>query len=254
LNNTPYSAALITGAGHRIGRAIALSLGAKGYAVAVHYHGSAKAAEAVVSEITSAGGRATPVSADLLVESDVRNLVSSASRALGMPIDILVNNASIFEQDTLATFTYDSWDRHQKVNLLAPLLLMQCLAESVAAGANAAVINIIDQRVLKLNPQYMSYTLAKSGLWTATRTAAQALAPSIRINAIGPGPTLSNSTQSKQDFANEAAAVPLGIGPTLEEITRAINFILESPAMTGQMITLDGGQHLAWRTADILED
>lgn len=251
---TPYGAALVTGAGHRIGRSIALDLAAKGYKVAVHYHGSAEAAEAVVTEIIKAGGTATTVCADLLVTDEIAGLLSKAGNALGTPIDILVNNASVFEKDDLFNLTAESWNLHHKVNLLAPTLLMQSLAQNLGSDKKAVVVNIIDQRVLKLNPQYFSYTAAKAGLWSATRTAAQALAPHIRVNAIGPGPTLANTRQSQQDFADEAAAVPLGDGPALEEITRAVRFILETPSMTGQMVALDGGQHLAWRTADILED
>lgn len=250
----PYRAALVTGAGHRIGRSIALDLGAAGYRVAVHYHGSAEAAEAVADEIKSNGGAAVTVGADLLNEEDVTSLICRASEALTTPIDILVNNASVFEKDDLQSFSIDSWRQHQDVNLLAPLLLMQSLANSLPEDQKGAVINIIDQRVWKLNPQYLSYTAAKAGLWTATKTAAQALAPTIRVNGIGPGPTLANTRQSQQDFADEATAVPLGHGPDLEEITRAVRFILETPSMTGQMVALDGGQHLAWRTADILED
>jgi len=254
LRNTPYQAALITGAGQRIGRSIALDLGKAGIAIAIHYHGSGEAAEEVAAEIIAAGGSATTISADLLNDQAVKTLIPNASKALGKPVDIIINNASIFEKDELLTFTSESWDQHQKVNLLAPLMLMQSLATSLKETAPGAVINMIDQRVLKLNPQYLSYTTAKAGLWTATRTAAQALAPNIRVNAIGPGPTLANTRQSKQEFLAEASSVPLGTGPTLEEITRAVRFLLETPSMTGQMIALDGGQHLAWRTADILED
>ena len=252
--SAPYHAALVTGAGHRIGRSIAIELGSAGIAVAVHYHDSPDAAEAVAAEINTAGGTAVTIRSDLHSENEVNSLISNAAKRLGKPIDVLVNNASVFEKDDLQTLTGNSWDRHQKVNLLAPLLLMQNLNEGLKAEQRGAVINIIDQRVLKLNPQYMSYTTTKAALWTATRTAAQALAPSIRVNAIGPGPTLANRQQSAQEFADEAAAVPLGNGPDLDEITRAVRFILETPAMTGQMITLDGGQHLAWRTADIPED
>ncbi len=249
-----YAAALVTGAGHRIGRAVALSLGAADIAVAVHYHGSANAADAVVAEITQNGGRAASVSANLIDEIAVSSLVEKASNALGLPIDILVNNASIFEKDTLTDFTVHSWEQHQKVNLLAPLMLMQHFAQALPRDHKGVVINMIDQRVLKLNPQYLSYTLAKSGLWTATRTAAQALAPNIRVNAVGPGPTLPNHQQTQHEFEAEAASVPLKIGPSPQEIAQAVHFILEAPSMTGQMIALDGGQHLAWRTADIPED
>jgi len=244
---------LITGAGQRIGREIALDLAKLGLSVAVHFHGSSEGANAVIDEITSAGGTAVAVGTDLRDEQAVKSLIVEASKLLGSPIDVLVNNASVFEHDTLQSFTTESWDRHHKVNLLAPLLLTQIFAEKLQENERGAVVNIIDQRVLKLNPQYMSYTTSKAALWTATKTAAQALAPNIRVNAVGPGPTLPNINQSAQDFADEVAAVPLGCGPSLREISRAVRFILETPAMTGQMIALDGGQHLAWRTADIFE-
>ena len=254
MSRAPYSAALVTGAGHRIGRSIAIALATKGVAVGVHYSTSKEAALAVVADIKACGGKACAVQADLSKVTDVQSLINDAADALGRPVDILINNASIYEEDSLQTFTSASWDRHQKINLLAPLMLMQSMAASLSETKAGAVINIIDQRVLKLNPLYMSYTTTKAALWAATKTAAQALAPSIRVNAIGPGPTLANEQQTAQDFAEEAAAVPLGKGPTPEEIAHAVNFILEAPAMTGQLIALDGGQHLAWRTADIPKD
>ena len=254
MTEAPNRAALVTGAAHRIGRSIAFDLAAKGVAVGIHYGTSDTAAHTVVDTIKAHGGKACAVKADLSQENDVRKLVPETARALDAPIDILINNASIYEEDTLQTFTNVSWDRHQKINLLAPLILMQCMADKLPETSAGAIINIIDQRVLKLNPQYMSYTTTKAALWAATKTAAQALAPNIRVNAIGPGPTLANGQQTDDDFTKEAAAVPLGKGPVPEEIARAVGFILEAPAMTGQMIALDGGQHLAWRTADIPKD
>jgi len=254
LANHTYKTALVTGASQRIGRAIALELAAHGVAIAVHYHGSADNADSVVTEIRGAGGNAVAVQADLASAQETSGLIQAAAEALGSPIDVLVNNASVFERDEITNFNTQDWDHHQAVNLRAPLQLTQTLAQQLGAKSQGVVINIVDQRVLKLNPQYLSYTASKVGLWTATRTCAQALAPNIRVNAIGPGPTLANSRQSAEDFAAEAANVPLGHGPALKEITSAVRFILETPSMTGQMITLDGGQHLAWRTADILED
>jgi NAD(P)-dependent dehydrogenase (short-subunit alcohol dehydrogenase family) len=254
LANSPYRAALVTGASQRIGRAIALELATQEIAVAVHYHGSADNADSVVAEINGAGGNAAVVQADLASAKETSSLLQAAAHALGSTIDVLVNNASVFECDDITNFKTQDWDHHQAVNLRAPLQLTQALAQQLSAVSQGAVINIVDQRVLKLNPQYLSYTASKAGLWTVTRTCAQALAPNIRVNAIGPGPTLANTRQSAADFAAEAANVPLGHGPALKEITSAVRFILETPSMTGQMITLDGGQHLAWRTADILED
>lgn len=250
----PYRAALVTGAGRRIGRSIALELAANSIAVGVHYSTSEAAAHSVVAEIEASGGTACAVKADLCSERHTQELISKTADLLGAPIDVLVNNASIYEEDTLRTFTSSSWDRHQKVNLFAPLMLMQCLAADLPKKSQGVIVNMIDQRVLKLNPQFVSYTTTKAALWAATKTAAQALAPNIRVNAIGPGPTLANSQQTDQDFVNEVKAVLLGKGATPEEIAKAVYFILEAPAMTGQMIALDGGQHLAWHTADIAKD
>lgn len=254
MTNSPYSAALVTGASQRIGRAIAMDLAEAGLAVAIHYHGSADGAKATAAEINKQGGKAACVQADLTIAHETETLLHRASEALGTPIDVLVNNASLFEKDDINSFTLDSWEKHQAVNLRAPLMLTQALANSLEENKKGAVVNLIDQRVLKLNPQYLSYTNSKAGLWTATRTCAQALAPNIRVNAIGPGPTLANTRQSNQEFELEAASVPLGHGPDITEITATMRFLLETPSLTGQMIALDGGQHLAWRTRDILED
>lgn len=249
-----FRAALVTGAGKRIGKAIALKLASNKIAVAVHYHHSPGDAEAVVAEIQVAGGFAVAVAADLSDTADVGTLIGKASGALDARIDVLINNASVFEKDSLKSLTTSSWDKHHLVNLRAPVMLMQSLALHLGAERRGAVINITDQRVLKPNPQYYSYTASKTGLWAATKTAAQSLAPFIRVNAVGPGPTLANVGQTTAAFAAEAAAIPLRQGPSVEEIADAVLFLLETPSITGQMIALDGGQHLAWRTADILED
>jgi len=246
--------ALVTGASRRIGRAIAMDLAAYGYDVAVHYHGSEEGAEDVVANIEAYDGRAVAVQADLSNAAETAELVAKAEDALGKPLTLLVNNASLFEKDDARTFAVDTWDAHQAVNLRAPAILAQTFAERLPDGAKGTIINMIDQRVLKLNPQYFSYTASKSGLWTLTRTMAQAFAPNIRVNAIGPGPTLKNTRQTSEMFEKEAASTPLERGPDLEEICATVRFLLESPSITGQMLALDGGQHLAWRTPDILED
>jgi NAD(P)-dependent dehydrogenase (short-subunit alcohol dehydrogenase family) len=253
--------ALVTGAGKRLGREMALYLARRGYDVAVHYAASRKEAEEVVKEITAMGRRACALRADLLIESQVEKLVPMAVQGLGGPLTVLVNNASIFEYDTLRTASRKSWDRHLESNLRAPFVLTQAFAaQAPAAGrdeagepvASGLVINMIDQRVHKLTPEFMTYTIAKMGLWALTRTAAQALAPQIRVNAIGPGPTLQGARQSDSHFTRQRAATVLGRGANSADITAALGFFLESPAVTGQMIAVDGGQHLGWQTPDVL--
>ena len=253
--------ALVTGAGKRLGREMALYLARRGYDVAVHYAASHKEAEEVVKEITAMGRRACALRADLLIESQVEKLVPMAVQGLGGPLTVLVNNASIFEYDTLRTASRKSWDRHLESNLRAPFVLTQAFAaQAPAAGrdeagepvASGLVINMIDQRVHKLTPEFMTYTIAKMGLWALTRTAAQALAPQIRVTAIGPGPTLQGARQSDSHFTRQRAATVLGRGANPADITAALGFFLESPAVTGQMIAVDGGQHLGWQTPDVL--
>jgi NAD(P)-dependent dehydrogenase (short-subunit alcohol dehydrogenase family) len=247
--NPALGAALVTGAALRIGRAVALDLADAGYAVAIHYRNSAAEAEANVRAIAAKGGRAVALRAELAEHGEVESLVPRAIEALG-PLRVLVNNASIFEFETADTATRESWDRHMAINLRAPFFLAQAFAKSLDAGATGAVINMLDERVWHLTPYYSSYTLTKAGLWTLTKTLAQALAPRIRVNAVGPGPTLRNSFQSEAEFAEQCASMPLGRGTTPAEICAAIRFVLTAPAMTGQMIALDGGQHLEWRTVD----
>lgn len=238
-------AALVTGAARRIGRAIAEDLAACGYAVAVHYHRSADAAEEVVRAIAARGGRAIALGADLARESEVTALLPCAAAALG-PIGVLVNNASLFERDDALTATRAGWDAHLEPNLRAPFVLIQEFARQLPAEAAGAVVNMIDQRVWNLTPYFTSYTLSKAGLWTLTRTLALALAPRIRVNAIGPGPTLPSPRQSDQQFREQFARTPLRRPTSPAEICAALRFILAAPALTGQMIALDGGQHLGW--------
>ncbi len=238
-------AALVTGAARRIGRAIALDLAAGGWAVAVHYNTSAQAAAETVAEIEKGGGRGAALRADLTREDEAAGLVARAGDALG-PLGCLVNNASVFEQDTVETATRESWDRHIEVNLHAPLVLTQRFAGALPEDKGGVVINLLDERVWNLTPYFLSYTVAKSGLWTLTRTLALALAPRIRVNGIGPGPTLPSPRQSQAQFERHCAEMPLGRGTTPEEICAAVRFILAAKAMTGQMIALDSGQHLGW--------
>jgi NAD(P)-dependent dehydrogenase (short-subunit alcohol dehydrogenase family) len=238
--------ALITGSAKRLGRAIALAMAKSGWNIAVHYHESAEAAEATAAEIRALGRRAAVVKADLHREAEVERLIPEAAKALG-PISCLVNNASVFEMDKVDTATRESWDRHIETNLRAPLVLSQAFARQLPEGMDGSIVNLLDQRVWKLTPYFLSYTVAKMGLWTLTRTLALALAPRIRVNGIGPGPTLPSPRQSEAQFRAQNEAMPLGHGATPEEIAAGVLFILSAPSMTGQMIALDGGEHLGWQ-------
>ena len=253
--------ALVTGAGKRLGAAMALYLAGRGYDVAVHYATSQLDAEDVVAKITALGRRAVALSADLLLEAETQTLVARAADALGGPLTLLVNNASIFEHDTITTATRTSWDRHIESNLRAPFVLTQTFAAQAPhaipddqgeATAQAMILNMIDQRVLKLTPEFMSYTIAKMGLWALTQTSAQALAPHIRVNAIGPGPTLQGTRQTLDHFTRQRHATVLQRGVNARDITAALGYFLDAPGVTGQLICVDGGQHLAWKTPDVL--
>lgn len=253
--------ALITGAGHRLGRAMALYLGARGYDVAVHYASSAKGADDTVASLKAMGRKAVALQADLLDEDATQALLPRAAEALGGPITCLVNNASIFEYDTISTATRDSWDRHLGSNLRAPFVLIQAMAaqgleaEIDEAGEPRAVgliLNMVDQRVRKLTPEFMTYTLAKMGLWALTQTTARALAPAIRVNAIGPGPTMVGGRQTDEHFAAQRENTVLGRGSNPEDITAALGYFLDAPAVTGQLLCVDGGQHLGWQTPDVI--
>ena len=253
--------ALVTGAGKRLGRGMALYLAQRGYDVAVHYSSSADQAAEVVAQIVAMGRRAVALQADLLDEAQSETLIARSVAGLGGALGVLVNNASIFEYDTLQTVTRHSWDRHMESNLRAPFVLMQGFAAQVvpaAADANGEpvaqglVVNMIDQRIEKLTPEFMSYTLAKMGLWALTQTGAQALAPHVRVNAIGPGPTLQGARQSAEHFAKQRAATILRRGANLDDVTAALGFFLDVPSVTGQFIAVDGGQRLAWQTPDVL--
>ena len=238
-------AALVTGGARRIGRALALALAGDGFAVAVHHRNSHAAAEDLVALIRNKGGAAVALAADLGDEAAVGTLLSRAEQALG-PIGCLVNNAGVFVNDTVETATRASWELHLAVNLRAPFLLIQDFATRLPKSAGGVVVNLLDQRVWSLTPYFVSYTLSKAGLWTLTQTMALALAPRIRVNGIGPGPALPSPRQSAEEFARQCATMPLRRGTSPQEIAAALHFILSAPAVTGQMIALDGGQHLGW--------
>ena len=238
-------AALVTGAAQRLGRAIALGLADSGFAVAVHAHTSTAEAEATCAEIRRRGRDAVPLRADLAREAEAAGLLEAAEAALG-PVGVLVNNASVFERDEWHDVTRASWDRHIETNLRAPFVLIQAFARRLPEQAEGVVVNMLDQRVWSLTPHFVSYTVAKAGLWALTQSLALALAPRIRVNGIGPGPALPNARQTAAQYARQAASMPLGHGTTPAEVARAVIAILGLPAMTGQMIALDGGQHLQW--------
>lgn len=243
-------AALVTGASRRIGRALALRLAAEGYRVALHTSARSRAdAEDVAAEIRGYGVGATVVEADLADEGAVARILPEAARVLG-PLCLLVNSASLFEEDSAQTMTAAIFDAHMAVNLRAPCLLAQAFAAQVPRGGGS-VVNIIDQRVWRLNPLYFSYTLSKAALWAATQTLAQSLAPNIRVNAVGPGPVLANARQDAAAFAREVAGLPLQRSAALAELADAMVYLANAGAVTGQMIAVDSGQHLAWETPDV---
>ena len=238
-------AALVTGGARRIGRALVLALAEDGFAVAIHHNRSREAAETLVETVRKRGGAAVALTADLADEGAVEELLPRAERELG-PLGCLINNAAVFANDTVETVTRESWDKHLAVNLRSPFVLMQNFASRLPPQAGGVVINLLDQRVWSLTPYFVSYTLAKAGLWTLTQTMALALAPRIRVNGIGPGPTLPSPRQSPEQFAHQCELMPLRRGTNPQEIAAAMRFVLTAPAMTGQMIALDGGQHLGW--------
>lgn len=241
-------AALVTGGARRLGRAIALALAENGFAVALHCHASRTDADGTAAEIRARGAQAAVLPADLADETATQGLLPTATAALG-PIGVLVNNASIFEPDEWHDATRATWDRHLETNLRAPFVLTQAFARALPDAAEGVVVNLIDQRVWSITPHFVSYTISKAGLWALTQSMALALAPRIRVNAIGPGPALPSSRQTNDQFARQAASVPLGHGTDPDEVARAVLAILSLPALTGQMLALDGGQHLQWSPA-----
>lgn len=235
---------LITGAAKRIGRSLALDLGMTGHPIVLHYRSSEKDAGAVVDKINSAGGKAVSVKADLAYGPETSRLMANAAKALGQPIEILINNAGAFVRDDLLTFSGKTYAKNMATNLEAPMVLSQAFAKQLPANTQGNIINIIDQRVLGVSSDFLTYTISKHALYALTKILALELAPKIRVNAIGPGPTFKNEFQSDEDFAKEAHGVPLTKGPSLGEFSKTVHFLLSTPSLTGQMIALDGGQHL----------
>jgi NAD(P)-dependent dehydrogenase (short-subunit alcohol dehydrogenase family) len=252
LNEQRLRTALVTGAAKRIGRAIVEDLAANGFAVAVHANRSIEAAEDLVAELRQQGFRAISLQADLKDAQATNNLLARASEALG-PIDLLINNASAFHNDSAHHFDAAAWDDHFALHVRAPSILSAALAKQLPADDAGLIVNIVDQRVWALNPGFYSYTLSKAALWTATQTMAQSFAPRIRVNAIGPGPTVRSARQSEEDFQAQVDGLIMKAGPGFGEFGRTIRFLYDTPSITGQMIALDGGQHLAWQTPDVAE-
>lgn len=242
--------AIVTGGAKRIGRAIVEDLARNGLGVAVHCNTARAEAETLVGRIREAGGSAALVRADLTDTAAVDDLLPTAEAALG-PISIVVNNASIFDRDEATDFDWRTWDRHFAIHVKAPVALARALAARLEPGAEGLAVNIIDQRVLRPQPRYFTYSLSKSALWAATQTLAQALAPAVRVNAIGPGPTFANARQQPSDFAAQVDGLILKRGPALEEFGATIRYLWNARSITGQMIALDGGQHLGWETPDV---
>lgn len=236
---------LVTGAAKRFGRAIAFDLAAHGWNVAIHYNASEREARATAEEARAFGVEAKIVQADLAREEEVRGLIAKAGK-----LDALVNNASIFEYDDWQSATRQSWDRHMEINLRAPFVLAQEFARQLD-GREGAIVNIIDQRVLKPTPQFMSYSVSRAGLHWLTATLAQALAPKVRVNAVAPGPSFIGARQSEEHYAKQRASTILGRGAEVEDLLGAVRYVLEARSVTGEMIAVDGGQHLAWQTPDV---
>ena len=249
LVKTRVKTALVTGGARRIGRAIVEDLAAHGFAVAIHANESVEEAEALARSL---GPSAMAVQADLSDGTATAGLIAKVARVLG-PVGLLVNNASLFKPDTVEAFSDGLWERHFAVHVKAPSILARDFARQLPEGAEGSIVNIIDQRVWNPTPRYYSYTLSKAALWMATRTMAQAFAPRIRVNAIGPGPSLPNERQDDAAFQAQVEGLILRRGPGLEEFGRTVRFLFETPSITGQMIALDGGQHLAWETPDVAE-
>ena len=250
INSFPQTV-LVTGAGQRLGLAIAERLAQAGHTVILHASKSFAQAEATAARLRAEGATAFAVHADLLVEADVASLITWASSLAGAAVTGLVNNASIFEGDEASDFTRASWDRHFDVHVRVPCELARNLAAALPAGQIGSIVNLIDQRIFKLTPQFFTYTLSKAALATATHTLAQALAPQVRVNGVAPGPTARNVRQSEEDFQKQVDATLLGTGSPVASVVEAVCFLLTAEAVTGQIIAVDGGQSLIWRTPDV---
>jgi len=243
-------AVLITGGAARVGAALSQALAKDGWTVIIHYFRSAEKAERLVKQITESGGTAMSVQANLAIPQDCDSLVQKANDLTSQPLKALINNASTFKPDEAESFSRSEYDFHMETNLRAPLILSQKFAEQVSE--DGVIINLIDQRVLKPNPTFFSYSLSKAGLFWATKTMAQSFAPNIRVNAIGPGPVLRNTGQTVEMFEKEASETLLKIGSPPESIVEAVQYLLSATSVTGQFLAVDSGQHLRWETPDLM--
>ena len=251
MNSHNKPVVLITGGAKRIGAAIAVDLAAHGFAVAIHANNSRDEALRKVEAIIANGGKATAVFNDLMDSATCAAIIDQAEAVLG-PVQILVNSASVFQGDTAHKPDMAQFDAHFAMHVKAPSLLAARMVERLAGEKSGLIVNVIDQRVWRLTPHFFSYTLSKAALWTATQTMAMAFAPNVRVNAIGPGPTLANERQAPEDFKAQVDAVPLRHAPALAEFGATVRYLWDAKSVTGQMIALDSGQHLAWETPDVL--
>jgi NAD(P)-dependent dehydrogenase (short-subunit alcohol dehydrogenase family) len=245
----PESAALVTGGARRVGEHLVRAMAGRGYAVAIHYRGSAAEAETLALEIERAGGRAAAIQSDLADPAQLEELVAAAQAAVG-PIRVLVNNAAVFEHDRAADFSLAQWDRQLTINLRAPVVLAREFARLLPGDATGLVVNLLDQRIAAPTTGYFSYTVSKLALAAATELLATALAPRVRVNGIAPGLTLKSGAQTEADFERLIHRTPLGKGSSLEAIAQALVYFLEADAVTGQILFVDGGRRLVGRVAD----
>jgi NAD(P)-dependent dehydrogenase (short-subunit alcohol dehydrogenase family) len=248
---TTIETVLITGAGTRVGQAMALGCAQAGLNVVLHANTSLEAASLTAQSLVKTGVKAAIVSCDLLNQADTATLIARARDAIGLPIDGLINNASIFEGDRAQDFTNESWDRHFDIHVRVPCELARDLALALPTGKRGSIVNIIDQRVFKLTPNFFTYSLSKSALATATKTLAQALAPHVRVNGVAPGPVLRNVRQDEADFQKQVDATILGTGSPPDSIVEAVLWLMSAPHVTGQVVAVDGGQSLIWQTPDV---
>ena len=241
---------IITGAATRIGAAIAKKLSGSGVEIVIHFNKSKTDAEKLQKELIKNKTKVYLIKGDLSKEKDLKKIIKFAKSKLKY-FDCLINNASLFENDSLKNFTSKSWDNHLDVNLKAPAYLIKEFAKNIK-GKNNNIINIIDQRVFKLTPFFTSYTLSKTGLYTLTKTSAMSLAPNIKVNGIAPGPTIKNKRQSDKHFKKQYLATPLKKQVDVNDICNAVDFFIKNSSITGQVLAIDSGQNLNWQTPDVI--